>query len=54
MKILLKCRRFEQITKTQAEQLALPDSITTKGLPGMLLVAEDAVDQVYKFLRGWV
>jgi hypothetical protein len=39
MKILLKCRRFEQITK---------------GVPEMLLVAGDAVDPVYKFLKEWL
>jgi hypothetical protein len=52
MKILLNCRRLEQLTKMQAKQQALPDSITTKGVPEMLVVAGDAVDQVYKFLRG--
>jgi hypothetical protein len=54
MKILLKCRRFEHITKMQAEQQALLDSISTKGVPEMLLAAGDAVDQVHKFLRGWL
>jgi hypothetical protein len=36
----------------QAEQLALLDGITTKGVSEMLLVALDAVDPVYIFLRG--
>jgi hypothetical protein len=54
MKILLKCRGFEQITKMQAEQQKLPDSITTKGVPEMLTVAGDVVGPVYKFLRGWL
>ena len=42
------------MTKMQAEKQPLPDSITTKGVPEMLLVAGDAVDPAYKFLREWL
>jgi len=54
MKFLLKCGRFEQITKMYAEEQALPDRINPVGVPEMLPGARDAMDPVHKFLRGWL
>jgi hypothetical protein len=40
--------------KMQAAQQAVPNSITTKGVPDMLPAVGDAVDPVYNFLRVWL